>query len=103
MGKTIRRKKYIPEWVGTEDELIDGVYINIKLTGKDYKKALKKYHRDTPVGYGNNGHAPKEFNKMLNRIKRAKMKAECRDIFLKEDYDSYIFDKWVNDAGYHYW
>jgi hypothetical protein len=103
MGKTIRRKNYTPEWVGTDYELINGVYIYTKLTGKEYKKALKKFHRDTPVGFGNNGHAPKDFNKMLNRIKRSKMKAEVRSILLKGDYDDYSFDKWVKDAGWYYW
>lgn len=99
MSKTIRRKH-----VHHSLNFLRGAKKNFK-TGEIYtdEEADWKYHRDTKTGYGWNGNAPKSFNKMLNRIKRSKMKAEVRKMMVSGNFDNYQFDKWVRDSGWYYW
>jgi len=114
MGKTIRRKKvsdyeiFNRGWCDYKPghcsyDIIKTYHCGINCPYRDKTKTIRKFHKDTRSGYGWKGHAPKSFNKEINRIKKAKMKAEVRRIMVQGDYDDYSFDPWKRDAGWIYW
>jgi len=110
MSKTIRRK-HVSDFVILNNICMDWgngciskvIQCTRDCPYKNNKRTLSKYHRDTHVGYGLNGNAPKSYRKTINREKRSKMKAEVKRIMVQGDYDEYSFDKWVHDAGWYYW
>jgi len=106
MSKTVRRKKVADHTI-LRDFCMDfldndcislGIPCTLDCPYRDKKRTISRYRRDTHVGYGLN--APKSSRKIVNREKRAKMKAEARRILIQGDYDEYSFDKWVHDAGW---
>ncbi len=110
MSKTVRRKKVNNHTILNEICMDWGngcigkvIQCARNCPYKDNKKTISRYRRDTHVGYGLMGHAPKNINKMFNRSKRAKMKAEVKRIMVQGDYEEYTFNKWVRDAGWYYW
>jgi len=110
MSKTVRRKHVSDQFIineicyGWKNNCIGKVIQCTKdCPYKDNKKTISEYRRDTHVGYGLRGNAPKVWRKVVNREKRAKMKAETRRILIQGDYEEYTFDKWVHDAGWYYW
>ena len=40
---------------------------------------------------------------MIDRIRKAKDKAEVKRIMIQGDYEEYNFEPWVRDAGWSYW
>ena len=62
-----------------------------------------RFHSDTGTGFGWQGSVPADYRRTVNRIERAKDKAETRRILKQGDYEEYEYTPWKNDAGYHYW
>lgn len=74
---------------------------NLNCPHRDNEATLKRYRRETHVGYGYS--VPKKITKQFNRERRAKMKAEVNRIWREGDYEEYQFDPWKQDAGWYYW
>lgn len=111
MGKTIRRKhvsdsRIINNYCTTyKADFKECLYrtCSFNCPFRDNEKTIRDFRKDTKSNYGWAGHAPSDFRRMINREKRAKMKAELTRINKKGDYENYSFDKWVKDAGWLYW
>lgn len=104
MSKTIRRKhEQIPKWARVDGHWEGRLYIETELQGKELAKAAAIYHSDMGCGYSWSGNAPKDFRKSIDRIKRAKEKAETRRILKERDFENYNFNPRKRDAGWLYW
>jgi C4-type Zn-finger protein len=116
MSKTIRRKK-VPAsritgngWCNRKANdcpvFKNGIYsyiCNGDCPYRDDELTISEFHRDTHGNYGWNGSAPKNFRKIINRSKKAKMRQEMRRIMTQGDYEDYTFNPWKKDAGWLYW
>ena len=111
MGKTIRRKS-VPKSVILNNYCFahdpyhrECLYRTCSrdCPYRDDEKTIRVFHKDTRGNYGWKGSAPSDFRRMINREKRAKMKAEINRINKQGDYENYSFDKWTKDAGWLYW
>lgn len=105
MSRTKRRTGNVekPYWLNTERETwerINGKWVKRKLSDKEVKALLNKFHSDK--GYGWMGNAPKWFRKELESIRRAKAKSEIKRVNKNIDYD-YNFDPIKNDMNWNWW
>ena len=120
MSRTYRRKKKkTPKWVTTDSVISESrdikfynpwkekvvvitrhLWVDVPRTGKDLRKHVADYHADKNSGYHS---VPKEYCKMIDRIRKAKDKAEVKRIMIQGDYEEYNFEPWVRDAGWSYW
>lgn len=103
MSRTVRRKDYVPYWVCTDWERIEDRYQRVQLDGEKKKLALVQYHADWGTGAYWCGNAPAWFRRDLERVKRAKDKAELKRIMTKGDYEEYSFNPRRDDVGWLWW
>jgi hypothetical protein len=108
MGKTKRIKNVsnYPKWV-THDyiNILEGVpwgwqWCYVPKTEKDLARSIAKFHADKKAGRRN---APKWFRKSLDKIKRAKDKAELTKINKTGVYDDYSFTPRHKDMNWEWW
>ena len=103
MSRTVRRKNYVPYWVGTDWERIDGIFQRVKLEGKALQLELTKYHSDWGSGAYWVKNAPAWFRRDKERLKRAKDRAEERRLLKQGDYEEYSFTPRRKDVGWDWW
>jgi len=102
MSRTYRRKTRKPEeWVTSDYKRVDGVWQRVPYTGKQLKEEINKFHSDK--GVGDFWPVPAWFRRDLNRLFRAKHKAEARRIHLQGDYEEYSFKPFKKDASWNWW